>query len=1311
MGERLWQFFIDVGGTFTDVVANSPNGQLVTYKLLSSGVVRGTVHSASSNWIQDDRRILDPLQGWAGYQLSIHHHNDRRLEAGTGATPILQTTVNDFDAATGRFYFDETLGLPKSNYWTYELSSYEEAPVLAIRLLMGLQLTDPIEQIEVRLGTTRATNALLERKGAKVAFVTTRGFGDALKIGHQDRPHLFKLHIQKRDELTSQIIEVDERLDAQGNILQNLDEDEIRKQLQNAAESGMQTLAICLLHSHINPVHEQRIASIASSIASSIGLGFENISLSSNVSRLEGFVSRGDTTVVDAYLSPVIHHYIESIRNSIPQARLHLMTSSGGLVSADAISGKDTILSGPAGGVVACAHVAQQAGYDRAIGFDMGGTSTDVCRIDPPPASFEYSSETVKAGVRIKTPMLAVETVASGGGSICVFDGQKLTVGPESAGANPGPACYGSGGPLTVTDMNVYLGRVVSDHFPFQLDRAIVEHQLQSLCSRIQNETTVAYTTIELAEGFLQIANANMASAIKRISLEKGYDAREFTLVTFGGAGGQHACAIANLLGIRRILHHPLAGILSAVGMGVADIKRIEEQSVSITLDPKAEQNLRETIANLTDALRQSLRDEGVHEASLAEPVCSIDLCYAGQNTLITVPATPIQHAREHFEQSHRQLYGYVHENRSIEIRVARVELKAMTSPMSMKVDNEQLSPDAANLQTPMTVHGQSREVPLYQRKSISSRQKISGPAIVIEETSTVVLDEGWDATVDELGNLILSPIQSSTEKLHETVSSDADPIQLELFNHRFQSIATQMGTTLRRTALSTNVKERLDFSCAIFTPTGDLVVNAPHIPVHLGGMSDCIKCLIEDVSTGGQAASGTRNSQLHGTGSFQYNFSPGDVYITNDPYRGGSHLNDITVVTPIHDANGKNILFYVASRAHHAEIGGTRPGSMPPDSTSLAEEGVLIRTFAWIKQGKVQQEAMRDLLTSGLYPSRNPEENLADIAAAVAANQRGVQELHTLVDQFGVETVHGYMKHIQNAAEDKMREALTKIPDGEYRFQDQMDDQTPIQLTITMERGRAKFDFEGTGGVHPGNLNANRAIVTSAVMYCLRCLMDEEIPLNAGVLEPIEIVLPECFLNPPFAHDPTKCPAVVGGNVETSQRIVDTIFGALQLVAASSGTMNNLLMGDDTFGYYETICGGSGAGANFDGTDAVHTHMTNTRLTDPEVLESRYPVRLLQFSIRENSGGSGKHRGGNGVIRTLEFLKPLDVSLLTQRRLVAPYGLCGGENGKPGMNVLRRKNSTQVESLQPITHIHVESGDQLTLETPGGGGYGTAAE
>jgi 5-oxoprolinase (ATP-hydrolysing) len=1305
-----WQFFIDVGGTFTDVMARRPDERLVTHKLLSSGAVRGKgVISDDGRGLVDKSRAGEPSDFWVGYRLRIFPFGplaNATDHGGVGGIPEF-TAVNvlGVDASAGRWTFDPALTAQGGTGVAYELRSEEEAPAVAIRRLMGLRLHDPIGPVEVRLGTTRATNALLERKGARVAFVTTKGFGDVLKIGYQDRPELFKLDIRKRDELAETVIEIDERLDARGKVLVAPDEQSVRHLLEAVRATGIEAVAICLLHSHVNPAHDELVAKVAESV------GFPQVSVSSRISRLERIVPRGDTTVVDAYLSGVIRGYAASLRQSMPEARVHLMTSSGGLIESLAAGGKDTILSGPAGGVVGCALVSRAAGFDRVIGFDMGGTSTDVSRIEPPPGGFEYQHETVKAGVRIMTPMLAVETVAAGGGSVCAFDGQKLRVGPHSAGADPGPACYGRGGPLTVTDMNLLLGRVAADHFPFQLDRTAVERRAAALCDEVNAATGSSLTPIGLAEGFVTIANANMAAAIRRISIARGYDAREYVLTTFGGAGGQHACAIARMLGISRVLCNPYAGVLSALGIGVADVKRIGERSVNISLSEEAFEQLDGVFAAMAVELRRSLAADGVDSASIAEPQCSLDVCYAGQSTVLTVTAGSVDEARGEFERQHRQQYGYCHEGREMEVRVARVELTARSksvdsfgeigagAEVALSADGSRGLPARRDFIPPavqvesdpamhtMVVDGGPRKIPLYSREQLAWGMVIGGPAIIIEDTSTIVVDSGWRAEVCRSGDIVLT--DTAAAETRARVSTQVDPIQLELFNNQFAAIAEQMGVTLRRTALSTNVKERLDFSCAIFTPRGDLVVNAPHIPVHLGGMSDCVKCLIDDVGR----------------------FEPGDVYVTNDPFRGGSHLNDVTVITPVHDERSGDILFFVASRAHHAEIGGKRPGSMPPDSTCLAEEGVLIRAFRWIYKGRACGEKLRALLASPPHPSRSPDENLADIAAQVAANQTGARDLRTMVSRYGVEVVHAYMDHIQAAAETKMRDAIRRMPDGVRRFEDRLDDPGapgPIRLTLTISGDSATLDFTGTGPVLRGNLNANQAIVTSAVLYCLRCLIGEDIPLNAGVLAPIKIILPNCFLNPTGDADPRKCPAVAGGNVETSQRVVDTIFGALGVVAASQGTMNNLLMGNERFGYYETICGGAGAGPTFDGADAVHTHMTNTRLTDPEVLESRYPVRLIRFAIRHGSGGVGRFRGGCGVVREFEFSETLDVSIISQRRTVAPYGMGGGGNGQPGRNVLRRNGTDAEEILPPIASVSVGPGDRLTIETPGGGAWGT---
>jgi len=1272
MNDTSWQFFIDVGGTFTDVVAYPPRAATVeSFKLLSSGAIRGTVGaSPDARHIVDPTRRGEPDNHWRGYRLRI-------LSQDPNASRSMKVVASD--GTTGMFDLDRPLPQTPPTGMPYELRSHEEAPIVAIRYLMRRRLDEPIGRITVRLGTTRGTNALLERKGANVAFVTTAGFGDILTIGNQDRPALFDLHIQKRQELFTECVEVDERLTADGTELRPVNVEQAHRALADVRSRGVEALAICLLHAHVNPRHEEVVEEIARD------LGFEHISRSSRLSRLEKIVSRGDTTVADAYLSPVIAGYVAELCRAMPEASLYVMTSAGGLVAADQVTGKDTVLSGPAGGVVGCAFVTKHAGFDRAIGFDMGGTSTDVCRVEPHPNEFEYQQETVKAGVRIMTPMLAIETVAAGGGSICRFDGQKLVVGPDSAGADPGPACYGRGGPLTVTDMNLHVGRIVAEAFPFALSSDAVTVKLAELADEVQRATGTAMTSQQMARGFLQIANANMAAAIKRISIAKGYDVRDYVLTSFGGAGSQHACAIARQLGIGRVLCSPFAGVLSAWGIGVADVKRIAERSVALGLSDGALATARSIFDEMYASPAAELAPDEDPTRDQLTRTCTMDLCYAGQSTCLTVALSDAAAARADFEAQHERLYGYVHAGRAVEIRTLRLELaRRSASPDLTSVAATEFPADQPTTTT-MWVDGKAASVPVRARGGLDTGERIDGPAVILEDTSTIVIDPGWVAEVCPTGDLLL--VDHAPNGGVTTQSADVDPVRLELFNNQFAAAAEQMGTTLRRTALSTNVKERLDFSCAVFTPEGDLVVNAPHIPVHLGGMSECVKCLRADV------------------GAFQ----PGDVYVTNDPYRGGSHLNDITVITPVFDAAGRDLLFFVASRAHHAEIGGKRPGSMPPDSKTLADEGVLIRAFRWLERGRAREEALRTLLRSGPYPSRCPDENLADIAAQVAANQTGVRELLAMIDRSGLDVVQAYMQHIQSAAENKVRAALTELPDGVHAFEDQLDNGATIRLAVTIQGDTARFDFTGTDAVLPGNLNANRAIVSSAVLYCLRCLIGEDVPLNAGMLAPVELVLPPCFLNPPAGATAEACPAVAGGNVETSQRICDTVFGALKLVAASQGTMNNVLLGDASFGYYETICGGAGAGPDFDGADAVHTNMTNTRLTDPEVLESRYPVRLVRFGIRRGSGGTGKFHGGDGVIRELEMLRPLEVSIISQRRVRGPYGLDGGGAGSTGRNILIRAGRSTEELLGPIAQASLEAGDRLIIETPGGGGWSAA--
>lgn len=1298
----MWEFCIDVGGTFTDCVACSPDGERKTFKTLSSGVTQGaitqrgttlrTTDPLEANLFQfvDRFRCGDPDEFWNGYQCTFR--NAAGESVGT-------SQIHEFDSTSGQFVVADAL---PDDGCRYELTSGEDAPILAIRYVLRLRLDQAIPEVSVKLGTTRGTNALLTRNGANTAFITTAGFKDVLRIGNQDRPRLFDLDIRKPEPLFQSVVEIEERLAANGDVLQPVDGDAVRIKLQQLKTSGIETVAICLLHSFANPRHEHLVETIAREV------GFAEVSTSSRLSPLIKIVSRGDTTVMDAYLNPILRQYVSRLRASLGTSKLKLMTSAGGLVDADSFLGKDSILSGPAGGVIGFSQVAQQAGFSHSIGFDMGGTSTDVARFD---GTYEREFETQKAGIRVVAPMLSIETVAAGGGSVCGFDGVKLFVGPASSGADPGPACYGKGGPLTVTDLNLFLGRIVSERFPFALDRAAVEKQLQKLCQQIASSPLgSSYQPAELAEGFLEIANANVVRAIRRISVSRGYDPADYALVTFGGAGAQHACSIAAALGIQSILVHPYAGILSAYGIGLADVRRLGEQSILQTLNTTTLQQIEDACGQLSVELAAEVLAEGIDADRIQAPIMSLDLRYVGLDTVINIVVPLDGDYASAYEAEHERLYGYRHVGREIEVTVARVEVVGRVDrPSETSVKETANQPTT---QTFIDSHfgGATGQSSVYLREDLSPGAVIVGPAIICESISTVVVEPGWQVRLTGQSNLVMTPVDDANDQSIEvaqsgrgwtagkprklatpdtsadqTPSTIADPVLLEIFNNLFASIAEQMGETLQRTSISTNVKERLDFSCAVFDSQGNLVVNAPHIPVHLGAMSETVKRIIAD------------NPSI----------APNDVFVTNDPYRGGSHLPDVTVVTPVCDRATGGLIFFTASRAHHAEIGGIVPGSMPPFSTTLGQEGVLIRNFKLVDQGVSKDAELRELLSSGNWPSRAVHDNLADVSAQVAANHNGVQLLQQLIVRYSLVVVTAYMHHIQQAAAEKMKLALLAIADGDYIHTGYLDDGSPINVKITIAGDKAIVDFSGTGAVLTSNLNGNKAITTAAVLYVLRCLIDDDIPLNSGVLDPVEIVLPECLLNPSEAADPAMCPAMVGGNVETSQRVVDTLLMALNMASCSQGTMNNLTFGDDTFGYYETICGGAGATAKSAGADAVHTHMTNTRLTDVEVIERRYPVRVHEFSIRDGSGGEGGNRGGDGIVRRIEFLKPLKVSMLSQRRgKYLPLGLNGGGCGRTGMNRLKRRGGSW-QDVGGCFEIEVNPGDQLQIETPGGGGFG----
>jgi 5-oxoprolinase (ATP-hydrolysing) len=1343
-----WQFAIDVGGTFTDCIGVTPSGQVRTYKTLSSGRTKGVMSEIGVDLrFFDPARRHDPAGFWQGAELQMG-----------GST--CGTIAENQDGWMTLYESISYVGRPGK---PYELLTGEEAPVLGIRYLLGLKPRQPFPPAEVKLGTTRGTNALLERKGAKVALVTTRGFEDVLRIGDQARPKLFELAIRKPEPLFIETLGVWERLAADGSVLQPIDTDGLTERLKTLRDGGVDSLAIALLHSYCNPVHELAVARAA------FGLGFREVVQSAAVSPTIKIVPRAESTVLDAYLNPVLRDYIARIATQLGAAggiasahppgemnltseqveisrrlqsmtgqfdvetvvqtfaaeqrfqavsratiystlnllvergmlrivtlpfdrdvlewtdarassgvSLKLMTSAGGLVDAAQFTGRDSILSGPAGGVIGSSQTAARAGCPRSIGFDMGGTSTDVSRYD---GRWELEYESRKAGVRIASPMLAIETVAAGGGSICSFDGVKLVVGPKSAGSDPGPVCYGRGGPLTITDCNLALGRLVADQFPFPLNREVVLRRLEELAEEVAKGTGRRYSPEELASGLVEIANAHMARAIRRISVARGYDPADYALSVFGGAGAQHACALASQLRMERVVIHPLAGALSAYGIACADAAAHRSRMMLRLLRDMTAEELAAVFQELEAEGRSELSGDG--ESVRTER--SLDLRYAGLESSITVAAPQDGAFAAAYEAAHQREFGYLRPDRPIEIVTARVEVRAgASSPPEIVVPKRWRPVEGDPVR--VFLNGAWAECVPYRRDDDGSVQAVEGPALLSESMTTVLVEAGFRAEIVADGSILMTRLRDAASGADRDYGS-ADPVRLEIFNNLFASIAEQMGETLRRTSVSTNVKERLDYSCAVFDGGGELIVNAPHIPVHLGAMSETVKFVMAD------------NPDL----------APGDVVLTNDPFRGGSHLPDLTVVTPVFSDDGSKIQFVVASRAHHAEIGGIVPGSMPPFSKTLADEGVLIRNSRVVRRGEFQEAALRTLL-AGTSPdrqgSRRPDDNVADITAQIAANQTGVQLLRSLIAEQSWDVVERYMRFIREAAASKVRLALAAIPDGEFTCTDHLDDGSPICVRITVAGERAVVDFAGTGPVLATNLNANRAIVTAAVLYVFRLLIDEEIPLNGGVLEPVEIRLPPCLLNPPAHDDPAQCAAIVGGNVETSQRVVDVLLGALKLAAGSQGTMNNLTFGDGTFGYYETICGGSGATSSADGSDAVHTHMTNTRLTDVELLEHRYPVRVREFAIRRGSGGAGLHHGGDGVIRDIEFLRPLTVSILSQRRgAFPPPGLDGGQPGGVGRNTLIQ--GERETDLGAAAQIAVAAGDRLRIETPGGGGCG----
>jgi len=1193
---QRWQFWIDRGGTFTDIVAKRPDGTLVTHKLLSD----------------------NPEQ-------------------------------------------------------------YRDAAVAGIRHLLGLAPGEPITPAQVacvKMGTTVATNALLERKGEPTLLVTTRGFRDALRIAYQNRPRLFDRHIVLPELLYSAVVEAQERIGAHGEVVEPLDEVLLKQELLAHYQQGLRSVSIVFLHGYRYTAHEQAAARLAHEV------GFTQVSTSHATSPLMKFVSRGDTTVVDAYLSPILRRYVEQVAAEMPGVKLFFMQSSGGLTDAHAFQGKDAILSGPAGGIVGMARTAALGGHDRVIGFDMGGTSTDVSHYA---GEFEREFETQVAGVRMRAPMMSIHTVAAGGGSLLQYDGARFRVGPESAGANPGPASYRRGGPLAVTDANVMLGKIQPHYFPRvfgpsaneALDDAVVREKFAALATQTGRRAE------DVAEGFVAIAVQQMANAIKKISVARGYDVTRYTLQCFGGAGGQHACLVADALGMTRVFVHPLAGVLSAYGMGLADQNVIREEAVELPLSAEALPQLRARLEALARAATAELTRQKVAAGAL-QVVRRVHVRYKGSDSALVVPYGDgtLAEITAAFEAAYRQRFAFLMAGKRLVVEAVSVEAVVAGDAPAEAAQALQPAREVPRRETVRMYSGaQWHEAALVVREDLRPGDAVAGPAIIVEKNATTVVEPGWEATLTALDHLVLERRVPRAQQF--AAGTTVDPVLLEVFNNLFMNIAEQMGLQLQNTAYSVNIKEWLDFSCALFDAEGHLIANAPHMPVHLGSMGESIKTVIRE-----------------NAGSMQ----PGDVYVLNDPYHGGTHLPDVTVITPVYLDGEAQPRFYVGSRGHHADIGGTTPGSMPPFSTRIEEEGVQINNVKLVDRGVLREAEMLALLGGGEYPSRNPQQNLADLKAQIAANEKGVQELRKMVAQFGLDVVQAYMRHVQDNAEESVRRVITRLKDGQYTLPLDNGAQISVAIRVDAASRSAEIDFTGTSPQQSNNFNAPTAVCMAAVLYVFRTLVDDDIPLNAGCLKPLRVVIP-----PGSMLNPNPPASVVAGNVETSTCITNALYGALGVMAASQCTMNNFTFGNARYQYYETISGGSGAGEGFHGTSVVQTHMTNSRLTDPEVLEFRFPVRLLGYEIRRGSGGAGRWHGGDGGVRRVQFLEPMTASILSNGRRHAAFGMAGGQPGQVGVNRVLRADG-RVEVLEHIGQVQMQPGDVFEIHTPGGGGYGVPA-
>jgi len=1188
--DKRWQFWVDRGGTFTDVVARKPDGQLLTCKLLSE----------------------NPEQ-----------YNDAALEA--------------------------------------------------MRQLLGGELEG--ENISaVKMGTTVGTNALLERKGEPTALLMTSGFKDCLRIGYQNRPDIFALNIQLPELLYTEVVEISERVNVNGNILRPLNTLLAKHSLQKLYDKGLRSVAIVLMHAWRYPRHELELAELAKDI------GFAQISISHQVSPFMKIVSRGDTTVVDAYLSPILRRYVAQVSEGLAAKnppRLMFMQSNGGLADAHSFQGKDSILSGPAGGIVGAIATAERAGFNKIIAFDMGGTSTDVAHYC---GELERSFETEVAGIRMRVPMMNIHTVAAGGGSLLSFDGMRYRVGPESAGANPGPAAYRRGGGLTVTDANVMLGKlplfpkVFGENGDLSLDSERVKQLFSELALEIKQKTSAAPSPEQVAEGFLTIAVENMATAIKKISVQKGYNVSEYTLCCYGAAGAQHACKVADRLGMTTVMLHPFAGVLSAYGMGLADFRLLQDKALELPWEQATAEQLKTSFAELKQQGETEIRLQAQDSQPISF-ICQLYLRYLGTDTALAVMYADKEIMRKEFEANYQQQFGFRYRDKAIIIESLLVEVIASNQLLENVVKASSHHKGLPVQRLPMFSNNDFHDTPIYQRSELAKGQIIIGAAIIIEPTSTIIIEPDWQAQVSPNQDLILTRLKPLQQQ--NAIGTQVDPVMLEIFNKLFMSIAEQMGFVLQKTAYSVNIKERLDFSCALFNKQGELIANAPHIPVHLGSMDAAVQALLKAET-----------------------IKPGEVYLLNSPYQGGTHLPDITVVSPVYSEQNK-LLFFVASRGHHADVGGITAASMPAYSQHINEEGLISAGLRIVQDNAFLESVVRDWLQSSDYPARNSDQNIADLQAQIAANNKGIVELKNMVAHYSLATVQNYMQYIQDNAAETVRRLLPGLSSGHFEQLLDNDAKIVVKIDINPKLQTAKIDFTGTSPQLNNNFNAPSAVCKAAVLYVFRTLVNDDIPLNAGCLQPLEIIIPEgCLLNPKYPA------AVVAGNVETSQHIVDALYGALGVLAASQGTMNNLTFGNDDYQYYETICGGAGAGPSFNGCDAVQTHMTNSRITDPEVLEWRFPVLLEQFSIRQNTGGKGKYRGGNGVIRTIKFLSPMTASILSSHRIKPPFGLHGGCFGAVGENKLIRFNG-EVIKLQGCAQISVQAGDCIEIKTPAGGGYG----